>query len=310
MTEGADGPEIAGAPEEVLALPQLAGPPSHEMRASSARLMVLVRLAFFLFWPVVALAGPMLAHGDPNAQELPDSLLPPVWIDGGTSAHPLGTDELGRDILLRVIYGARSSLALGLVAVIGSATIGSLAGLVAVQGGVVADEAIMRIADIQLSIPFFLLAVAALAIIGGSATNMVIILVISGWVPYARVVRSELLFIRETDFITAAKSIGARAPRIAWKYLLPATRSLIIVTATIQLADAVLLSAGLSFLGVGLQPPAISWGTMLSDGRDYLTTAWWLSTIPGLAITSLILTVNVIGDWLGDLMNPRLRERS
>ena len=122
-----------------------------------------------------------------------------------------------------------------------------------------------------------------------------------------RVVRSELLFIRETEFITAARAIGARALRIAWKYLLPATRSLIIVTATIQLADTVLLSAGLSFLGVGLQPPAISWGTMLSDGRDYLTTAWWIATIPGIAITSLILAVNLMGDWLGDFFNPRLR---
>jgi peptide/nickel transport system permease protein len=133
------------------------------------------------------------------------------------------------------------------------------------------------------------------------------VLIVSGWVNYARVVRSELLFVRHTEFVLAAKAIGARSWRIAWRYLLPSTRSLIIVTATLQLADVVLLSAALSFLGIGLQPPAVSWGAMLSDGRDYLTTAWWISTIPGAAITLLILSVNLTGDWMSDFMNPLIR---
>jgi peptide/nickel transport system permease protein len=264
-------------------------------------------LTILFVWLAIAAFAPLLFRGDPNAQELADALLPPAWLDGGSVSHLLGTDQLGRDILLRVVYGARSSIEIGLVAVVGSAALGSLIGVTAAQGGPVLDETLMRLADIQLSIPFFLLAVAALAMLGGTAVNMIGVLIVSGWVNYARVVRSELLFVRHTEFVLAAKAIGARSWRIAWRYLLPSTRSLIIVTATLQLADVVLLSAALSFLGIGLQPPAVSWGAMLSDGRDYLTTAWWISTIPGAAITLLILSVNLTGDWMSDFMNPLIR---
>jgi peptide/nickel transport system permease protein len=264
-------------------------------------------LTILFVWLAIAAFAPLLFRGDPNAQELADALLPPAWLDGGSVSHLLGTDQLGRDILLRVVYGARSSIEIGLVAVVGSAVLGSLIGVTAAQGGPVLDETLMRLADIQLSIPFFLLAVAALAMLGGTAVNMIGVLIVSGWVNYARVVRSELLFVRHTEFVLAAKAIGARSWRIAWRYLLPSTRSLIIVTATLQLADVVLLSAALSFLGIGLQPPAVSWGAMLSDGRDYLTTAWWISTIPGAAITLLILSVNLTGDWMSDFMNPLIR---
>ena len=263
-------------------------------------------LALLLLWILAAVLGPMLVPGDPNAQDLADALKPMVWSEGGSWSHVLGTDHLGRDIFTRVIYGARNSLWIGLVVVVGSALIGSAVGVAAAQGGGLVDDILMRLADIQLSIPFFLLAVAVLAIVGGSVENLILVLIICGWVPYARVVRSQLLYIRETEFLLAAKSIGAGRWRIAFNYLLPSTRSLIIVTGTLQLADVVLLSAALSFLGVGLQPPAVSWGTMLADGRDYVSTEWWIATMPGVAITLAILSVNLTGDWLSDVMNPRI----
>jgi peptide/nickel transport system permease protein len=265
--------------------------------------------ALLALWLLVALLGPALTPNDPNAQDLSEALKPFAWSADGTWRHPLGTDQLGRDILSRVVYGARSSLWIGLLAVAGSALIGTLIGIAAAQGGGWADEILMRLADIQLSIPFFLLAVAVLAIVGGAVQNLILILIIAGWVPYARVVRSELLYVRETEFLLAAKSIGAGRLRIMFNYLLPSTRSLVIVTATLQLADVVLLSAALSFLGVGLQPPAVSWGTMLADGRDYISTEWWIATVPGIAITLAILSVNLAGDWLSDIMNPRLGKK-
>ncbi len=300
----APGTNIAGVSPR-LSRAAIAHAWRHTLRLDAKAAFALVILAI---WIVGATLGSWLFAGNPNAQELADALLPPVWQVDGVAGHLLGTDQLGRDILLRTVYGARSSLAVALVAVAGSALLGSAAGVIAAQGGRLADDITMRLADIQLSIPFFLLAVAALAMMGGSVGNMILILIVSGWVPYARVVRAELLYIRETEFVLAARAIGARSWRIAWKYLLPSTRSLIIVTATLQIADVVLLSAALSFLGVGLQPPAVSWGAMLSDGRDYITTAWWISTIPGLAITSVILCVNLAGDWLSDLLNPKLRK--
>ena len=298
-------PNIGPAdPEMPVAGWRLAGAWRHSLRLDFQAALGLVVLTI---WVLVAGLGPLLLRADPNAQELADALLPPAWEAGSHAAHQLGTDQLGRDMLIRIIFGAQNSLVVALVSVAGSAALGSLLGVMAAQGGMLADEIIMRLADIQLSIPFFLLAVAALAMMGGSIENMIVVLIISGWVGYARVVRAELLYIRETEFVLAAYAIGARPWRIAWKYLLPSTRSLIIVTATLQIADVVLLSAALSFLGVGLQPPAVSWGAMLSDGRDYITTAWWISTVPGLAITSVILAVNLAGDWLSDFLNPQLR---
>ena len=272
--------EIAGMPDEILAAQRPAGAGIGAVRGRGARIGASLRLLLFLFWPVVALIGPLLATSDPNSQELADAMLPPAWLADGSSVHPLGTDQLGRDILLRVIYGAQSSLALGIIAVAGSATVGSLAGVAAAQGGMLADETIMRIADIQLSIPFFLLAIAALAIVGGSAVNMVIILVVSGWVPYARVVRSELQFIRDKEFITAARSIGARSLRIAWAYLLPATRNLIIVTATIKHARCRAAVGGAEFPGCPDCSRRRSVGEpCCPTDAITTTTAWWISTI-------------------------------
>ena len=260
-------------------------------------------------WVFLSLAGPVLIGGDPNEQDLASTQLPPIWLEGGTRQFPLGTDQLGRDILLRIVYGAQSSLMLGFFSVGLAAVVGCLAGVVAAEWGGLVDEAVMRIADVQLSIPFILLAITILTLLGGSVINMILVLVLAGWVGYARVVRSELLHLRELDFVLAARAAGASRTRIAYRHLLPNTMGLIIVLATLQLADVILLSAALSFLGVGLQAPAVSWGAMLADGRDYLTTAWWISTMPGIAITLVILAVNMVGDWLRDLFDPHSRRK-
>jgi peptide/nickel transport system permease protein len=262
-------------------------------------------LGIIALWLAVALLGPEILQTDPNAQELADALQPPFWFVGGHLAHPLGTDQLGRDIALRIVYGARNALFLGAVAVGAAAAIGIVLGLIAAEAAGFVDDLIMRLADIQLSIPFILLAITLLVLFGGSTGNVLLVLILSGWVTYARVIRGEMLQLKEADFVVAARAIGARTLRIAWRHYLPNTFGLIIVVATLQLADVILLAAALAFLGVGLGPPVVDWGAMLADGRDYLTSAWWISTLPGAAITLVLLGVNIVGDWLRDLLDPR-----
>jgi len=265
-------------------------------------------LAIVALWLVLALVGPLVAPGDPNDQNLGEALLPPAWEADGVAAHPLGTDHLGRDILTRIVYGARTSLVIGLSTVALAIVIGSLAGVVAATWGGQVDELIMRLADIQLAIPFILLAITVLALLGGSILNMVLVLVLAGWVIYARVVRSEVLHLRELEFVLAARTLGADRPRIALRHLLPNVFGLVIIIGTLELANVIILEAALSFLGVGIRPPQVSWGAMLADGRDYLTEAWWLATLPGVAITITILGVNLVGDWARDVLDPRRRK--
>jgi peptide/nickel transport system permease protein len=256
-------------------------------------------------WLGVGLAGPLVLPGDPNRQELADALRPPAWAEGGIPAQPLGTDHLGRDMLVRIVYGARTSMIVGVSAVALAAVAGSLAGLFAAEWGGMVDEVLMRLADIQLSIPFILLAITVLALLGGSMTSMVLVLVLAGWVIYARVVRSELLYLREVEFVQGARALGSSRLRVIFRHFLPNAVGLVVVVATLELANVIILEAALSFLGVGIRPPEVSWGTMLADGRDYLTTEWWLATLPGVAITLTILGVNLVGDWARDVLDPR-----
>ena len=262
-------------------------------------------LALVVLWLAMGLVGPLLIHGDPNRQELADALRPPAWLEGGVRAQPLGTDHLGRDILVRIIYGARTSMLIGVSAVALAAIAGALAGLFAAEWGGGVDEVLMRLGDIQLSMPFILLAITVLALLGGSMGSMVLVLVLAGWVIYARVLRSELLYLREVEFVQGARALGASRPRVIFRHLLPNTAGLLVVVATLELANVIILEAALSFLGVGIGPPEVSWGTMLADGRDYLTTEWWLATLPGIAITVTILGVNLVGDWVRDVLDPR-----
>jgi peptide/nickel transport system permease protein len=271
---------------------------------------VLVVIAFVLLTVIVvcALIPEKLAPSPPNQQAIMKRLLPPAWMDRGVSAHPLGTDQLGRDLLSRVIHGARISLVVGLSALAISGIIGVTIGLLAGYYRGWLDDWIMRLADVQLAIPYVLLAIAIIAVIGPSNVNVVLVLAVNGWVVYARLARGLALSLREREFIQAYRALGARDWRIIVQHVLPNLLSSVVVVASLELAGIITLESSLSFLGLGIQPPTVSWGYMLADGRTYLLGgAWWVVTFPGLAITAAILSVNVIADWLRDVLDPRLK---
>lgn len=258
-------------------------------------------------WLAASTVGPFVVQGDPNEQDLGAATQPPVWQAGGTRGHVLGTDHLGRDVALRVVHGARTSLVVGGVAVALSACVGTSVGLLSAEAGGWVDEVLMRVVDTQLAVPFILLAITILVLAGGSLLTMIAVLVLSGWVAFARVVRSEALRLREQDFVSAARALGAGRARVLRRHLWPNAAALVVVIATLELAGVIILESALSFLGVGVRPPRVSWGAMLADGREYLTVAWWMATLPGAAMTITILGVNTLGDWIRDLLDPRAR---
>ncbi len=227
-------------------------------------------------------------------------------MEGGTREHLLGTDHLGRDVLSRLIYGARVALIVGVTTVAVSGLVGLGIGLVAGYFGGWADTAFMRLLDIQLSMPFMLLALTIIGILGPSLRNIVIVLALTGWVVYARIVRAEILSLRTREFVVACRSLGGSNARIIVQHLLPNVRSSVLVVSTIEVARMMLLESALSFLGLGVRPPTPSWGAMLADGRIYLASAWWLPTLPGLAISVTVLAVNTVGDGLRDYLDPEL----
>jgi len=254
---------------------------------------------------VAAAFAPLLAPHDPTLQETSRSLRPGIW--AGNVEQPLGTDLQGWDILSRLIYGARISVVVGLAAVTISVLIGVLGGLVAGFYGGTLGDGIMRLADIQLSFPAILLALALVGILGPNTLNVILVLGVTGWVIYARVVRGRVLSVKETEFVTAARTVGARDPRIIFRHILPNVATPVIVLATLEVATVIIAEATLSFLGVGIQPPTPTWGGMLADGKVYLRNAWWVSTIPGVTITLVVLSINLLGDWLRDTLDPRFR---
>ncbi|HXA96684.1 MAG TPA: nickel transporter permease [Candidatus Dormibacteraeota bacterium] len=256
---------------------------------------------------VVALLAPALAPHDPLDQDVTRRLLPPVWLAGGGAEHLLGTDQLGRDILSRIIHGSRVSLLIGFLSVIVSLPVGVCVGLLAGYWSGRLDDVTMRVADVQLAFPFILLAITIAGVLGPSPRNVVLILAIGGWVVYARLARGQVLSLREKEFIEAARGLGVGTFRILFRHLLPNVASPVIVVATFAVAQMILLESSLSFLGLGVQPPTPSWGGMLNDGRAYITVAWWLSTFPGAAIMLTVLGINFVGDWLRDLLDPRLQ---
>ncbi len=254
-----------------------------------------------------AVAAPLLAPDNPFVASPRNRLRPPAWIEGGTRAHVLGTDQLGRDILSRLIYGARISLAVGICSVALAMPIGTAAGLVAGFRGGRLDNVVMRLVDTQLSIPFLLLAISIIAVIGASTTNTILVLALGGWPTYARVVRGDTLSLRERDFIEAARAIGASRLRLIVRHLAPHLLGTVSVIASFAAAQMILLESTLSFLGLGVQPPVPSWGRMLSDGQPYIMLAWWLATFPGCAIALTVLAIDFIGDWARDRLSPQTR---
>lgn len=253
-----------------------------------------------------ALAAPYVAPHDPARQSLIRRFTPPLWVEGGRASYPLGTDQVGRDILSRIIYGARISLIVGISAVAVSLVVGVTLGLLSgfFRGRV--DALIMTVVDVTLSFPQLLLALAFVAALGPSLLTIVVVLGLTGWERYTRVVRAEVLALREKDFVEAARAMGASPTRLVLRHLLPNTFSSIIVMSTLQVAQAILQEAALSFLGVGTGSAHPTWGQMIALGRDFVSVAWWLATFPGLAILLTVLAINLVGDRLRDALDPRV----
>ncbi|HEY4911114.1 MAG TPA: ABC transporter permease, partial [Methylomirabilota bacterium] len=245
-----------------------------------------------------AVAAPYVAPHDPARQSLIRRFTPPIWVPGGNAGYPLGTDQVGRDILSRIIYGARISLVVGISAVLVSLVVGVTLGLLSgfLRGRV--DAVIMTIVDVTLSFPQLLLALAFVAALGPSVLTIIVVLGLTGWERYTRVVRAEVLALREKDFVEAARAMGASPTRMVLRHLLPNTFSSIIVMSTLQVAQAILQEAALSFLGVGTGSAHPTWGQMIALGRDFVSVAWWLATFPGLAILLTVLAINLVGDRL------------
>jgi peptide/nickel transport system permease protein len=263
----------------------------------------LVGLVVVLIVFLGAAFAPLVAPHDPVVQTLAKRLTPPL-VD---ATYPLGTDALGRDMLSRLLYGARLSLLVGLASVLLAGSLGVGLGLLAGYHGGWLDALIMRVADIQLSVPFLVLAIAVVSVLGAGLTNVVLILALTSWVTYGRLIRAEVLTLRHRDFVDAARLLGASDMRVLASHILPNVAASIIVVATLEVARMILAEASLSFLGLGVQPPDPAWGTMVADGRELLGISWWVSTLPGLAILITLLGINSVGDWLRDVLDPTVR---
>jgi ABC-type dipeptide/oligopeptide/nickel transport system permease subunit len=267
-----------------------------------------VAAAVVMFLIVIGtLAAPWLAPYSPVEVDIRHRLGPPAWMHGGTTEHWLGTDQIGRDLLSRMIYGGRVSLLIGVSAVLVSSTIGVLLGLGAGYFGAKTDWIIMTLVNVMLTFPFVLLALAVIAVLGPSLLNMVIVLGVADWPLYARVIRAETLAIRERDFITAGRALGMSHLRIVFRQILPNLVSVIVVIATLQVARVIILESFLSFLGLGVQPPTPAWGNMLGEGRVYMLNSWWIAAFPGAAIFVTTLVINLMGNALRDWLDPHMK---
>ncbi len=264
-------------------------------------------LAGLLVVVLAALLSTWIVPHDPTLRDITRRLEPPMSVIDG-ELFVLGTDAVGRDILSRIIYGTRITLVVGLAAGALAGTVGMVLGLLAGYSGGWLDTVIMRIADIQLAVPFMVLAIAVAGVLGSSPRNTIIVLGITGWVTYGRLIRSETLSVRENDYVLAARTIGAGSPRIVFRHVLPNVRASMIVAATLMVARMLLAEASLSFLGLGIPIGTPTWGVMISEGREYIATSSWVSAFPGIAIVITVMSVNLVGDWLRDALDPRQRE--
>ena len=298
-----------GVSTVVLPLPSA---PEERQWVSTLKRLARRRTALFGLAVVVvvilsAVGAPLVTVFDPIEQDINQRLKEPGWRNAAGQAHILGTDHLGRDILARIIYGSRVALVVGLSAVLISGVLGMAIGLVSGYFGGKVDDFFMRLADIQLAFPFILLAIAVIGVLGPSLRNIIVVIGVSSWVVYARVVRGEVLSIREREFVQAAIALGSRDGRVVLRHVLPNAFTPWLVVATLDMARVIVIESALSFLGLGVQPPTPTWGGMLADGRVYLSTAWWLATFPGLAILVTVLGINLLGDGLRDTLDPRLK---
>jgi peptide/nickel transport system permease protein len=279
------------------------------LRAVLRNKLALVAVGVLALMLLAAVFAPLIAPHDPNAQDLLVRLRPPAWMSGGTSDHVLGTDQLGRDLLSRLIYGSRISLLVGASAAVLAGIIGASIGLVSGFLGGWFDRILMRVADIQLAFPSILLALAIVGFLGSGLWYVIIVLGFTGWVSYARVVRAEVLSLRSREFVTEARAIGVGDIMIMRRHLLPNVLAPLATIGTLHVASAIVAEASLSYLGMGVPKEIVTWGAMLANGQLYLGTSWWLAVFPGAALMCTALAVNITGDVLRDVADPKAYRR-
>jgi peptide/nickel transport system permease protein len=278
-------------------------PPRSDLsRLPWASLVIIVALV------AAALLAPVLAPHSPTVQSLPDKLLPPAWQEGGSAKHPLGTDLLGRDLLSRMLYGARVSLTVAAAALLAGGAVGLAVGIVAGYLGGRADSVLMRVVDATLTFPTILIALLLAVSLGPGLQTIVLAITLIIWARFARVVRGEVLTVKGRDFVALARVHGCSHLRIMAVHIMPNVLNTFMVLLTLHIGFVIIVEASLSFLGAGIPPPTPSWGQMVSDGRSHIASAWWLSVIPGAAIMLVVLAFNLFGDWLRDWLDPRLRQ--
>ena len=267
----------------------------------------LIPLFIIVVFILSAILADLITFHDAHKVSLPNRLIPPFWQDGGTFSHPLGTDPLGRDVLTRIIYGTRVSVIIAGAALTIGGGFGTLVGLTAGFYGGKVDTLLMRLADITLAFPLILFAILLVMVIGPSMMNVIVAISLVLWARYARVIRGEVLGLMQRDFIARARVSGASDWRIMMRHLLPNVMPTLIVLLTLQVGWVIIVEASLSFLGAGIPPPTPAWGSMLADGREYVSTAWWVTTAPGIAIMLVVLAFNLSGDWLRERLDPKHR---
>lgn len=265
-------------------------------------------VAVVIAFVACAILAPLIAPHSPTSGSLETRLIPPAWEQGGSVEHLLGTDRLGRDVFSRLVYGAQISMLVSVGAILITGVVGALTGIVAGYLGGWVDAALMRLADVSLSLPAILVAILLASLYGPSFTNVIIVVIVSLWPSYARIVRGETLSLRERDYVALARVAGVPTLRLVARHLLPNLMPSLLVISTLQVGIVILLEASLSFLGAGIPSPTPSWGVMVSDGRSVIEFAWWVSMIPGAVIAITVLSLNLGGDWLRDRLDPSLRE--
>jgi peptide/nickel transport system permease protein len=275
---------------------------------SGARGAPIIPVTILFCFLVVGIIGSVIAPHDPNDADFEFTLTPPFWQEGGTIKYPLGTDQLGRDVLSRLIQGTSISLQVGFIVVVLAGLMGSAVALLAGYLGGWVDTILMRLADSMLSLPYFMVAIVLAAVLGPSKNNIILILAVVGWAGYARVLRGEVLRIKENDFVMLAVTSGCSKKRIMLQHIFPNIVNTLIVLGTLQLGTVIISEASLSFLGVGVPPPDPAWGLMVSEGRSYISSAWWLCLWPGIAILLVVLSCNLVGDWLRVRLDPKFRQ--
>ena len=276
--------------------------------ASKLRRAPLITLGIILVFLLTAIFAEVLTSHSPTKPSISNRLRPPFWIEGGNMSYPLGTDPLGRDILTRIIYGARISLTVAGMTIFFAGFLGVALGMVSGYYGGWVDSAIMRIVDAVISLPTILFAIVLVIVIGAGLMNVVLAIAMLQWARYARLVRGQVLSIKQIDFIAQARVAGCSVFRILWVHIFPNVLNVLMVMVTVEIGRIIIVEASLSFLGAGIPPPTPAWGQMVANGRQYIHSAWWVSLFPGAAILLTVMSFNLLGDWLRETLDPRQRQ--